>query len=551
MRESKRTRFIIITIYFFSSYLSEGATNVKSYSNDESTIVDVNMEVDRVTVTPSLAKVEYHIENNSDHDIWICDSIALRDREREVYLDDDRDSLIVRCRSHVPTSIDWYTGTSGHYIRMRTGQRWNRSLLVGLPVHAQRIYQGGKASGDKAKHLVMEIGFYNEDLPGKIENLLTDALTTDPEDRNEYQRRLLRTFGGFLVSKAMIYYREGYEQLGYRGEEIYVPYNYPCLEGEQVLQFTITDLDLPYMEDRSKANPPDLSDSTELDIQYRPSLLAYFFSYISQRELLSPEEIKSLQIPYVIKVTDMNDIGAFIQDVNNSLPTSSVDSMGAHAYIACTNNGQLLHSLTINRSGLATDHNQLLMGNLKRFKSLKQMDAYIPEIEPFELRIQCADHIGDLWSRMGIYHMIVKVNEAYPSPERWCDDIVQAYEERTYMPKDIIAPHYCPSAVGCSGRQQFDQTPNKPNSTFRKVCHYAMNPHCRLNSPPDTVLLFETTSGWNKYGGSELFTFDNHDPKGGCVLLNDGTVKFIRTEKELNQLRWDPNEPADPNSVGQ
>ncbi len=29
-----------------------------------------------------------------------------------------------------------------------------------------------------------------------------------------------------------------------------------------------------------------------------------------------------------------------------------------------------------------------------------------------------------------------------------------------------------------------------------------------------------------------------HNPKGGLVLLNDGTVKFIRTEEELKQLRW-------------
>jgi predicted enzyme involved in methoxymalonyl-ACP biosynthesis len=29
-----------------------------------------------------------------------------------------------------------------------------------------------------------------------------------------------------------------------------------------------------------------------------------------------------------------------------------------------------------------------------------------------------------------------------------------------------------------------------------------------------------------------------HDPKGGCALLNDGTVKFIRTKEELQQLRW-------------
>ncbi len=69
-------------------------------------------------------------------------------------------------------------------------------------------------------------------------------------------------------------------------------------------------------------------------------------------------------------------------------------------------------------------------------------------------------------------------------------------------------------------------------------CHYAMNPHCEPNSPPDTVLLFETEGGWNQHGGPELFTFDHHEPRGGCVMLNDATVIFIRTEEELQQLRW-------------
>jgi hypothetical protein len=36
----------------------------------------------------------------------------------------------------------------------------------------------------------------------------------------------------------------------------------------------------------------------------------------------------------------------------------------------------------------------------------------------------------------------------------------------------------------------------------------------------------------------ELFTFDNHDPRDGLVLLNDRKVKFIRTEEELKRLRW-------------
>ena len=52
-------------------------------------------------------------------------------------------------------------------------------------------------------------------------------------------------------------------------------------------------------------------------------------------------------------------------------------------------------------------------------------------------------------------------------------------------------------------------------------------------APYAPVLLW---ASWRK--GRELFAFDNHDPRGGCVLLNDGTVKFIRTEEELHALRW-------------
>jgi hypothetical protein len=67
--------------------------------------------------------------------------------------------------------------------------------------------------------------------------------------------------------------------------------------------------------------------------------------------------------------------------------------------------------------------------------------------------------------------------------------------------------------------------------------NYAMNPQCEPNSPRDTVLLFEAKAGWNQNGGLELFTLDNHDPRGGGVLLNDGIVKLVRTEGELKQLR--------------
>jgi hypothetical protein len=79
-----------------------------------------------------------------------------------------------------------------------------------------------------------------------------------------------------------------------------------------------------------------------------------------------------------------------------------------------------------------------------------------------------------------------------------------------------------------------------PCCQYGRPSDYAMNWNWEPNSPPDTVLLFETKPGWNQHGGPELFTLDNHDPKGGCVLLNDGTVRFIRTKEELAQLRWKP-----------
>jgi len=109
---------------------------------------------------------------------------------------------------------------------------------------------------------------------------------------------------------------------------------------------------------------------------------------------------------------------------------------------------------------------------------------------------------------------------SYPLPTEWCDTII-----RDITPEREIGEIRIKRLLMC------------PSSGQGK-CHYAMNPNCKPDSPPDMVLLFETKAGWNQHGGSELFTFDNHDPKGGCVLLNNGTVKFIRTKEELNNLRW-------------
>jgi hypothetical protein len=173
-----------------------------------------------------------------------------------------------------------------------------------------------------------------------------------------------------------------------------------------------------------------------------------------------------------------------------------------------------------------------------------------PELRPFELRGACA---RNLW-RLGMdLRTMSREGTAWPAPHEWSDEL---FHRRITSPTLLITDY---SKAAQSIGKEF----TCPGAGEGK-CHYAMNPACKPDSPPDMVLLFETNAGWNQSGGPELFTFDHHDaqgglvplndgtvkfvlegstldhhdPKGGLVLLNDGTVKFIRTQEELKQLRW-------------
>jgi hypothetical protein len=100
----------------------------------------------------------------------------------------------------------------------------------------------------------------------------------------------------------------------------------------------------------------------------------------------------------------------------------------------------------------------------------------------------------------------------HPMADQWCDLLI----EGNYVTED----QFLCFQAGDTG-----------------PCHYAMNPTCDANSPGDVVLLFETTGGWNQYGGPEILTTENHEGKGCNVLFKDGSVRFVKTE-ELGMLRW-------------
>lgn len=258
--------------------------------------------------------------------------------------------------------------------------------------------------------------------------------------------------------------------------------------------------------------PPDLSDCTHIELRYSPSKLRYFISRVG---LLSPEEVNDVESLVPTVVDDPEIIKALAHDLNQGTFNKYLKGVPAIKHfieIICYRNGEFVTALVKTPQNVLVGKKTYSYEN-NVWPSLEKLKPpnLTSKLMPLRLRVKCGANIAMHWSTISQYPFTE--NNQYPVPSKWCDVLL-----RRYPP---------------GGKKQF-----KCPSQGEGKCHYAMNPDCKSDSPPDTVLLFETKAGWNQHGGPELFTFDNHDPKGGCVLLNDRTVKFIRTKEELQQLRW-------------
>ncbi|MHC4547103.1 MAG: hypothetical protein ACYSYL_21765, partial [Planctomycetota bacterium] len=120
----------------------------------------------------------------------------------------------------------------------------------------------------------------------------------------------------------------------------------------------------------------------------------------------------------------------------------------------------------------------------------------------------------------------------YPEPNQWCDLLLK---EGYIKPEHLVYPSLiirCPY----TGRIiLFRPSPKKGR------CHFAINPNCKMTSPSETVLLFETDEGWNKFGGPELLTARRYEGEGCYVLFRDNHIYFERTQ-DLQKLKWKPDE---------
>jgi hypothetical protein len=271
--------------------------------------------------------------------------------------------------------------------------------------------------------------------------------------------------------------------------------------------------------------------------------------------ILNMQERTYLESLKALGVSDREQIRVFARDVARGFYAGRPRGRPAYAtpvQITCYRGDERLTSFT-------KIIDLIIVEDGRRFKypkGLPDLQTIEPaEMRPFRLRFECADHMlcvhtagspARRYLRRDLFH---KDATTYPAPEEWCDVVIREWRDQsTIDPQDaakrlrseqwVIGQFTCPSVAAQISDQSYTELNSTEGGPIGPRSLYAMNPDCKPTSPPDTVLLFETKAGWNQHGGPELFTFDNHDPRGGSVLLNDGTVKFIRTEEELRRLRW-------------
>jgi len=364
--------------------------------------------------------------------------------------------------------------------------------------------------------VTLEIGYYSGDLPATILDMLRDTeatpLSETSRDVASEKRGVAYWFGGtqtFLMFNENAFYED---RLLNRSEWVAIPYTSQSLKGERILRLDADGVRIPYLEqERAAPRQPDLDQCTQIEMKFKTTASGFFFPYVDEQSLLSSAEQQYLRSLQTIVIKDRAVLDSIADEVAEGMCDALVADHGAAELTCHCTDGRVI-SLTVYDCSYIVDQRGQVFKYLSRLPSLRTIT---PQVRGLDLRARCASQLEDLWYRLRTHHK----NKTYPAPRQWCDDILVSPKPGVGR-QDVFIPLFC--------------CPTQPQGRS----HYAMNPDCKYDSPPDMVLLFEAKPGWNQHGGPELFSFDNHDPKGGLVLLNDGTMKFIRTEEELKQLRW-------------
>ena len=506
------------------------ATLIKAKSEDNSNAPTIS--VTKLDINDEALNLVYEIRNNSEDDVWILVGwYQFTDNTfgmgAGVRIAEDGQTLTIRARFKGTTPGIGFQPDYGRFVRLRSGDSQTESIFMTIPVSfgPQSKHAGQQEQIIKnATRLAIELGYYRGNLPERILKTLKPPENVFPKDPGH------PPFSPNVFSSWN-------ERLNSREDELLIIEDISPefkSEKEQIIRTVIENLSIPYKENRNymrKIKSPGLHSYDKIEIQYKPSVLEFFFPYKSQHSLLSPDEMGYLLSDKTIVLNnqeEMHTVASFIPHTRADTPVlvGIPVRYRSHVGVVCYSAGKPFLTFSIcNDDEIVIEEKYII--SFKGFQSLMKLT---PQIQAIDLRMHCAENLKNQWYRLRFYNLLealrrndpsIRNDTLYPRPTEWCDDILRPYPGLG----DIAIGHLDPKPFICP-------------SAGKGRNHYAMNPYCKPDSLPNTVLLFETKAGWNQHGGPELFTFDNHDPKGGCVLLNDGTVRFIRTSEELWQLRW-------------
>lgn len=216
---------------------------------DQNEVAAVMIVLTKLEITHQTLELGYKLKNTSDHDVWLCDSVCVDyGINFEAYLAEDARTLVIRRLLDVSPEVLWVAIPIGRYVRLRAGQERTESLSLTVPVRPQLVYIGERANAEYATRLVLEIGFYNEDLPGLIRSIIevAERLGCAPLTVKDYDSDTMRRyFSGLLIEGrfgGLSQFDESHKDVS---EEFLTAYTDRLL-GEQVLRILVDNLYIPY-----------------------------------------------------------------------------------------------------------------------------------------------------------------------------------------------------------------------------------------------------------------------------------------------------------------
>jgi len=250
--------FCILFAMFSQSACGQDGDGVADQNDVDSVIIALT----RLDVNDTSLELGWKIINNTDHEVWICDSLDKTSPSIfERFLDEDGRTLVIRRRFDLPIRHQPYRRSNpvARYTRLRAGQEKAESVSIALPVDPYRVSAGESWNAEYAERLALEIGFYDEDLPALILRIveLAEFLNCDLlVGLGENVELGERFFGGRQIAQYynhIIGFGPNVRSADADGEMWMLHMGETCM-GEKVLRIDVDGVSIPY-----KSNYPPLT----------------------------------------------------------------------------------------------------------------------------------------------------------------------------------------------------------------------------------------------------------------------------------------------------